>query len=172
MERANAVYHAVCFPGKCTVLLVLRGNIPRLTCGAYILDDLQKKITNHAAQFAGSEQHDSQEFLSFLLDGIHEDLNRVLVKPDLTKTPAQEEELERLSTQVASEQEWRLWKTRNDSIIVDFFQGQFKNRMQCLTCNTVGGLLLMMFSDLYRHVPDIDDIQRILDPAAAHTTLA
>lgn len=26
-------------------------------------------------------QHDSAEFLSFLLDGIHEDLNRILKKP-------------------------------------------------------------------------------------------
>ncbi|KAF7308949.1 Ubiquitin carboxyl-terminal hydrolase 4 [Mycena kentingensis (nom. inval.)] len=98
--------------------------------------DFRKVICQLDSQYNGSNQHDSQEFLSFLLDGIHEDLNRILAKPDLTKTPAQEEELERLSTQVASEQEWRLWKTRNDSIIVDFFQGQFRNRMQCLTCTT------------------------------------
>lgn len=26
-------------------------------------------------------QHDSQEFLNFLLDNLHEDLNRVLKKP-------------------------------------------------------------------------------------------
>jgi ubiquitin carboxyl-terminal hydrolase 8 len=30
--------------------------------------------------FSGFSQHDSQEFLSFLLDGLHEDLNRVIVK--------------------------------------------------------------------------------------------
>lgn len=27
--------------------------------------------------FAGFQQHDASEFMSFLLDGIHEDLNRV-----------------------------------------------------------------------------------------------
>ncbi|KAJ7255432.1 hypothetical protein B0H12DRAFT_532300 [Mycena haematopus] len=86
--------------------------------------------------FNGSNQHDSQEFLSFLLDGIHEDLNRLLVHRALTKTPEQEAELERLSPQIASEQEWRLWKTQNDSVIVDFFQGQFRSRLQCLTCHT------------------------------------
>jgi ubiquitin C-terminal hydrolase len=32
-------------------------------------------------QFAGYAQQDSQELLSFLLDGLHEDLNRVLKKP-------------------------------------------------------------------------------------------
>lgn len=30
-----------------------------------------------ASQFLGYQQHDSQELLSFLLDGLHEDLNRV-----------------------------------------------------------------------------------------------
>ena len=98
---------------------------------------MQKAVCHLNSQYNGSNQHDSQEFLSFLLDGIHEDLNRLLVQPTLTRTPEQEAELERLSPQIASEQEWRLWKTRNDSIIVDFFQGQFRNRMQCLTCFTV-----------------------------------
>ena len=31
-------------------------------------------------QFQGYNQHDSQELLNFLLDGLHEDTNRVLVK--------------------------------------------------------------------------------------------
>ncbi len=31
--------------------------------------------------FSGYAQHDSQEFFSYLVDGIHEDLNRVLKKP-------------------------------------------------------------------------------------------
>jgi len=34
-----------------------------------------------APQFAGYQQQDSQEFMSFLLDGLHEDLNRVQQKP-------------------------------------------------------------------------------------------
>jgi len=33
-------------------------------------------IEQFAPQFAGDDQHDAQEFLSFLLDAIHEDLNR------------------------------------------------------------------------------------------------
>lgn len=31
--------------------------------------------------FSGYEQHDSQEFLLFMLDTLHEDLNRVIKKP-------------------------------------------------------------------------------------------
>ncbi|KAJ7656258.1 ubiquitin carboxyl-terminal hydrolase 4 [Mycena polygramma] len=103
----------------------------------YIIPIEFRKVVCHLdSQYNGSNQHDSQEFLSFLLDGIHEDLNRLLVQPTFTRTPEQEAELERLGPQIASEQEWRLWKTRNDSIIVDFFQGQFRNRLQCLTCHT------------------------------------
>ncbi|KAJ7931675.1 cysteine proteinase [Mycena leptocephala] len=98
--------------------------------------DFRKSVCHLNNQYNGSNQHDSQEFLSFLLDGIHEDLNRLLVQPTFTRTPEQEAELERLGPQIASEQEWRLWKTRNDSVIVDFFQGQFRNRLQCLTCHT------------------------------------
>lgn len=95
---------------------------------------------SHKSLYATADQQDSQEFLSFLLDGIHEDLNRVISKPNWTKTPAQEAELETLLPQIASEQEWMLWQTRNDSIIVDFFQGQLRNRLKCSTCGQVRSL--------------------------------
>ena len=34
-----------------------------------------------SSRFTDFQQHDSQEFLAFLLDGLHEDLNRVHDKP-------------------------------------------------------------------------------------------
>lgn len=94
----------------------------------------QKSVCVYARQFAGSEQHDSQEFLSFLLDGLHEDLNRVLQKPSINATAEREAELEVLPQQIASEMEWKIYRMCNDSIVVDFFQGQFRNRLECLTC--------------------------------------
>ncbi|KAG9098317.1 ubiquitin-specific protease doa4 [Ceratobasidium sp. UAMH 11750] len=95
----------------------------------------RKSICQHARQFAGSEQHDSQEFLIFLLDGIHEDLNRIFVKPNPEElTPEREAELERMPKQLAGAYEWARYRRRNDSIVVDYFQGQFCNQMQCLTC--------------------------------------
>ncbi|KAH9893374.1 cysteine proteinase [Cubamyces lactineus] len=95
----------------------------------------RRSLCSHAPQFSGSEQHDSQEFLSFLLDGLHEDLNRIIEKPKIESTPAREAELERLPTQLASEQEWQIYRMRDDSLVVDFFQGQYRNRMECLTCH-------------------------------------
>lgn len=104
---------------------------------------LQKTICTLKSQYIGSEQHDSQEFLSFLLDGIHEDLNRVLARPPPKSSIQQheeEEELERLPMQIGSEREWKRWRERNDSIIVDFFQGQFQSRLECKTCHKVSVL--------------------------------
>ncbi|KAF9512677.1 hypothetical protein BS47DRAFT_1382832 [Hydnum rufescens UP504] len=95
----------------------------------------RKSICLHAPQFNGTHQHDSQEFLSFLLDGLHEDLNRIIIKPEPQfVSPAREAEIETLPQQVASAQEWAIYRLRNDSLIVDYFQGQFRNRLQCLTC--------------------------------------
>ncbi|KAL5536690.1 DOA4 [Sanghuangporus sanghuang] len=94
----------------------------------------RKSICAYGQQFAGSEQHDSQEFLNFLLDGLHEDLNRILNKEPIVRTSEREAELETLPQQIASQQEWNLYRMRDDSIVVDFFQGQFRNRMECMTC--------------------------------------
>lgn len=45
-------------------------------------------MAEKAPQFANFAQHDAHEFLSFLLDGLHEDLNRVRSKPYTTTVEA------------------------------------------------------------------------------------
>ncbi|WWD20590.1 hypothetical protein CI109_105066 [Kwoniella shandongensis] len=96
----------------------------------------RKNIITFAQQFSGTDQHDSQEFLSFVLDGLHEDLNRVKHKPPpVEMTPEREAALETLPPEVASQKEWDIYKMRNDSFIVDLFQGQYRNRLECLTCH-------------------------------------
>jgi ubiquitin carboxyl-terminal hydrolase 8 len=94
-------------------------------------------VCTYAPQFADANQHDAQEFLIFLLDGLHEDLNRVLQRVNVETRPEREAEVEALSTQIACEQEWSLYRMRNNSIVVDYFQGQFRNRMECMTCHKV-----------------------------------
>ena len=41
----------------------------------------QMQVGRFAPQFSGFQQQDSQELLAFLLDGLHEDLNRIVKKP-------------------------------------------------------------------------------------------
>jgi Ubiquitin carboxyl-terminal hydrolase len=42
--------------------------------------NFKQQLGKFAAQFVGYSQQDSQELLAFLLDGLHEDLNRVKSK--------------------------------------------------------------------------------------------
>ncbi|KAG8575576.1 hypothetical protein GDO81_009604 [Engystomops pustulosus] len=81
-------------------------------------------------QFAGHSQQDSQELLLFLMDGLHEDLN----KADNRKRH-KEENNDHLNDSQAADIAWTKHKQLNESIIVALFQGQFKSTVQCLTCH-------------------------------------
>lgn len=49
---------------------------------------IQTVIGTFAPRFNGYTQQDSQELTSFLLDGIHEDLNRIDTKPYIQEKEA------------------------------------------------------------------------------------
>ena len=90
---------------------------------------LRWTIGKWSGNFTGLEQHDSQELLAFLLDGLHEDLNRVQHKP---YTELKDSE-GRPDTVVAQEA-WENHIVRNKSIIVDLFHGQLKSKVSCRVC--------------------------------------
>lgn len=51
---------------------------------------------------------------------------------------------------------WRRYKRRNDSVIVDLFQGQLKSKLTCPVCNKVCTVHSSVQSHLfYVHVPVI-----------------
>lgn len=89
---------------------------------------------NHS--FAGYGQQDTQELIAFLLDGLHEDLNRIYQKPYIEKPDwkdgGAEEELALFAKEC-----WDGYKQRNDSAIVDLFQGQLKSTLVCPDCKKV-----------------------------------
>uniref|UniRef100_UPI0037E935D6 ubiquitin carboxyl-terminal hydrolase 19 isoform X3 n=1 Tax=Semicossyphus pulcher TaxID=241346 RepID=UPI0037E935D6 len=93
---------------------------------------LKAIVASKASQFTGYAQHDAQEFMAFLLDGLHEDLNRIQNKP-YTETVDSDGRLD----EVVAEEAWQRHKMRNDSFIVDLFQGQFKSKLVCPTCSKV-----------------------------------
>ncbi|KAK9161091.1 hypothetical protein Syun_007432 [Stephania yunnanensis] len=90
------------------------------------------KLARFAPQFSGYNQHDSHELLAFLLDGLHEDLNRVKSKPYFETRDGNG----RPDEEVAGEC-WDNHKARNDSIIVDICQGQYKSTLVCPVCSKV-----------------------------------
>ncbi|XP_052726900.1 ubiquitin carboxyl-terminal hydrolase 8 isoform X2 [Vigna angularis] len=77
----------------------------------------KSKLARFAPQFSGFNQHDSQELLAFLLDGLHEDLNRVKCKPYVEVKDGDG----RPDEEVADEY-WHNHLARNDSVIVDVCQ--------------------------------------------------
>ncbi|CAN0079733.1 unnamed protein product, partial [Ectocarpus sp. 8 AP-2014] len=91
---------------------------------------LKSAIAKFAPQFNGYSQQDSQEVLSFLLDGLHEDLNRVLKKPYLTLPDG---ECGRPDSIIAAES-WEMFGMRDKSVLVESLYGQFKSTLECQQC--------------------------------------
>ncbi|KAG7353025.1 ubiquitin carboxyl-terminal hydrolase [Nitzschia inconspicua] len=92
----------------------------------------KKQLGTFSPQFSGYHQHDAQEMIAFLLDGIHEDLNRVKDRPyvedkDCDGTRDEEDAIEN----------WKNYLRRNKSLIVDMFQGQIRNTCKCLKCGHI-----------------------------------
>mmetsp|Transcript_27901 Transcript_27901/g.61219 ORF Transcript_27901/g.61219 Transcript_27901/m.61219 type:complete len:918 (-) Transcript_27901:2683-5436(-) len=90
---------------------------------------LKKTIGIFAPQFNNIHQHDSQEFCGFLMDGLHEDLNRVKEKPYV-----EDLECRGMSDSKAALESWRRHLLRHDSIIVDHCQGMYRSHVTCPQC--------------------------------------
>lgn len=82
--------------------------------------------------FAGHDQQDAQEFLSEMLDSLHEDVNRVIVKPYVR---APEDHIwDKLTLNQQAEDAWQRHLQRNRSVLVDLFQGQLMSEVTCQSC--------------------------------------
>lgn len=124
----------------------------------------------------GGEQQDAHELITYLLDGLHEDINLVREKPEPPK-PArsteeeEEEDLRQHEESVALEQEngeeyiaalaWMHHLLRNKSFFVDLFQGQLRSRLTCSRCGCVSKTFDPF---LYLSLP-VDDKMRSLSDA-------
>lgn len=87
------------------------------------------QLERFAPQFRGYRQHDSQELLAYLLDGIHEDLNRIQTKPYI-----EDRDCDGTTDELDAIEAWKNYLRRDKSLIVDIFQGQMRSKLQCLTC--------------------------------------
>jgi hypothetical protein len=91
---------------------------------------VKRRVAAFSTQFEGFQQHDSQELICFLLDGIHEDLNRVKKKPSVENVVG-----DGTNDAAVAGEAWDRYKMRNDSFVVDTFQGQMRSRVTCNECH-------------------------------------
>lgn len=92
--------------------------------------EFKKTLNQYTSLFRGYEQQDCQEFLRYVLDGLHEDLNRVVDKPNY-------EELKDIPHESVIDKSIRWYNNyieRNNSFITDLFLGQLKSEIRCHAC--------------------------------------
>lgn len=112
---------------------------------------IKQNIEKLAPQFLGFRQHDSQEFLRTILDGLSEDLNRVFQKKKWSIT---DEEIDALSDLEKATVSWNIFKSMNDSVITDIFAGQLQSTVTCHGCN-YRSVTFEIFMDLSLPIPKI-----------------
>lgn len=119
-------------------------------------------------QFASFDQQDCIEFLNFLLDVLHEDLNQMIVLDSKQRqavvelTPEQEKAREFLPIRLASTIEWERYLKLNFSVIVDYFQGQYASHLKCLECG-LSSTTYNAFSILSLPIPNKSSSQVLLE---------
>ncbi|KAH3816326.1 hypothetical protein DPMN_117840 [Dreissena polymorpha] len=94
--------------------------------------DFKYAVGRFAPQFSGYSQQDAQELMAFLLDGLHEDLNRIKKKPYI-----EQKDSDNRPDEVVAKEAWDNYLKRNNSIITDLFHGLLKSTVQCPECDKI-----------------------------------
>ena len=98
----------------------------------------KKTIGSIQPMFSGYGQQDSQEFLSFLVDALHEDLNRIMKKPYNENPDSDDKTVHDPQAIVELGEIYRKnHRARNDSVAMDLFSGFYKNTMECPICDKI-----------------------------------
>lgn len=91
--------------------------------------EFRNQVQRCAPKFVGCNQQDAQEFLRFLLDGLHNEVNRVTVCPKVSV-----QDFDHLADDEKGRRMWNMYLAREDSKVVDLFVGQLKSSLTCTAC--------------------------------------
>lgn len=97
--------------------------------------------------FQGAAQQDVQEFLAYVVDGLHEDLNMMGIGKKTDSKGKSESKVEdkgkteggkseEKGEESAANHAWTAHLAQHRSFLVDLFQGQLRSRVTCLVCRT------------------------------------
>lgn len=117
---------------------VLQGIYGENASSSFSPTNFKRTLSSQNPVFSGWGQQDSQEFLSYLVDSIHEDLNRIQKKPYLENPDSDDarvtdpEYIKELGDTYRQNH-----AKRNESVCMDLFSGFYKNTMECPTCDKV-----------------------------------
>ncbi|XP_059475384.1 ubiquitin carboxyl-terminal hydrolase 8 [Neocloeon triangulifer] len=99
--------------------------------------DFKRVAGAYHGDFGGVRQQDSHEFLTLLMDWLHDDLNkkhdmkkRILTPPDSDEPPKQIQNIKE-----SSDNAWREFEKCNDSRILHLFYGQQSSTVRCNSCS-------------------------------------
>lgn len=91
--------------------------------------NFKQVLSKCCEQFVGFEQQDSQEYISFLIDALHEELNLRMKKPYIQNPESKNRDLNELGLE-----QWSNSLLRNWSIIYFLFYGQMRSQISCMQC--------------------------------------
>lgn len=93
-------------------------------------NEFKRVLAKFNPQFTGSDQHDAQELLAFVLSSLSEDLNRIMTKP-YTEQPDSNGRCDA----IVADEWWQNHLKREVSVIVALFTGQYKSLLECSVCH-------------------------------------
>ncbi|CAD8067833.1 unnamed protein product [Paramecium sonneborni] len=94
---------------------------------------IKSAVENVMPCFRGYAQQDAQEFLVALLDGLSLGLNRVKNKSSYKEM---NDNLNGRTLQDLSKEWWDYSKSRENSLVLDYFQGQLLHTIKCSICGS------------------------------------